>query len=166
MAAAAPRNRLPGADAPKAPCKTWRDLGATVFADVDMYRGLLATELAADEIVVTTLPEVAAAFGMAPQSVKGDWRDSGMPGRPGHWDLAEILAWAVQRDARARGLRLPHLVDAVHQELGKLIERYTLPAVLQGAARYQREWDAVLAECEAEEKASKRRKPPTRKEAK
>src|ERR1700676_909876 len=40
--------------------------------------------------IVATLREVAEAFGVAPSTVRAEWRSAGMPGRAGQWDLAEI----------------------------------------------------------------------------
>lgn len=45
--------------------------------------------------IVTTRKQVAAHFGKSLDTIK-DWREKGMPGSPGHYDLAEILRW---RDA-------------------------------------------------------------------
>jgi hypothetical protein len=104
---------------------------------------------------------------MAPQSVKGDWRDARMPGRPGHWDLAEILAWVVRRDAAARGAEVSIVNDACFVAVEQLAERFTWPRVEKAVAAYQRDWDATLAECEAEEAPpARRRKPTPRKRAK
>jgi hypothetical protein len=102
--------------------------------------------------IVSTLAEVAAAFDMAPQSVKGDWRDGGMPGRAGHWDLNAILVWRVQRDARSKGHVLQTIAQVLDREMERLSEQYTIPNVLAAAARLSKEWDDTLAECEAEEK--------------
>lgn len=43
--------------------------------------------------VVATLGQVAEEFGVSIDTVKKEWRRSGMPGKPGHFDLAEIAAW-------------------------------------------------------------------------
>ena len=48
--------------------------------------------------VVATQGDVARAFGVTVGTVKKDWRPSGMPGRPKHWDLAEIAAWKKLRE--------------------------------------------------------------------
>lgn len=44
-----------------------------------------------------SLSLVAEFFGRAIDTVKGEWRANGMPGKAGQWDLAEILAWRDQR---------------------------------------------------------------------
>jgi hypothetical protein len=131
-----------------------------------MFRGMIELRREDGQSVVKTMPEVAAAFDMAPQSVKGDWRDGGMPGRPGHWDLAEILAWRIVRDGRARGAHvdttpLAKLIDAA---LEKLSEEFGVPELLKGAGRLSKAWDATLAECEVEDKkrAAKARKQITK----
>jgi hypothetical protein len=47
---------------------------------------------------VRTLGEVAAAFGVSRDTVRKDWRASGMPGKSGRYDLAEIAEWKSARD--------------------------------------------------------------------
>ncbi|HUT91804.1 MAG TPA: hypothetical protein VMY37_20080 [Thermoguttaceae bacterium] len=46
---------------------------------------------------VGTQQEVADFFGKSLDTIKGEWRPKGMPGRAHHWNLAEILAWRDQR---------------------------------------------------------------------
>ena len=91
-----------------------------------------------------------------------------MPGRPGHWDLAEILCWRIARDGRARGSHvdttpLAKLVDAA---LEKLSEEFGITNVIAGGERLSKSWDDTLAECEAEDKQraakARRRKEPIR----
>lgn len=48
--------------------------------------------------MVRTLREVATAFGVSQNTVKKDWRPSGMPGQAGHWDLAAIAVWKALRE--------------------------------------------------------------------
>lgn len=55
--------------------------------------------------VVRTQGEVARHAGVAVQTVR-DWRRTGMPGRPGHWDLLEIEVWRRER-RRAGGDETP-----------------------------------------------------------
>lgn len=47
--------------------------------------------------VVGTLALVAEFFGRSLDTVKGEWRPNGMPGRSRQWDLREILAWRDER---------------------------------------------------------------------
>lgn len=50
-----------------------------------------------------TLKEVAEFFGVAYSTVKWTWRrGGGMPGREGHWPLAEIAIWKADRIAAQR----------------------------------------------------------------
>lgn len=55
---------------------------------------------------VTKLVDVANAFGVKRQTVKG-WSSDGMPGSPGKYDLAEIAKWKAKRpgDPEQRKLR-------------------------------------------------------------
>lgn len=49
--------------------------------------------------VVKTVREVAAAFGMNYTTVAKEWKQNGMPGEKGRYDLALIAAW---RDTRKK----------------------------------------------------------------
>lgn len=49
-------------------------------------------------VQVQTLPQVAQAFELSPHTINQSWRQAGMPGVSGRWDLAEILAWRLARD--------------------------------------------------------------------
>lgn len=46
--------------------------------------------------VTRILAKVAEHFGIAYQTIR-DWKRSGMPGQPGHWDLLEIEVWRRKR---------------------------------------------------------------------
>ena len=48
--------------------------------------------------IVKTIGEVARAFGVTLDTVKKGWRPSGMPGKRGRWDLAEIARWKRLRN--------------------------------------------------------------------
>jgi hypothetical protein len=45
---------------------------------------------------VKTLNDVAHEFGQSPNTIKQSWRGDGMPGGPGGYPLAEIVAWRLQ----------------------------------------------------------------------
>ncbi len=143
-------------------CADLRDMGHWTRAVPEMFRGLIAMHREGGETVVKTLPEVAAAFNMAPQSVKGDWRDGGMPGRPGRWDLAEILCWRIERDGRARGATVDTtpVESLVDKALELLSEQYGITHVIAGGERLAQAWADTLAEAEAGEK---KRAPSARK---
>jgi hypothetical protein len=55
------------------------------------------TVQATDAGIVDNLSQVATFFGVAPGTVRGDWRQSGMPGQRGAWDLKKIMAWKNAR---------------------------------------------------------------------
>ncbi len=58
--------------------------------------------------VVATLAEVARAFN-APVATVYSWREAGMPGKPGAWDLGAITVWLEGREAARRtGTRSPY----------------------------------------------------------
>lgn len=46
---------------------------------------------------VSRLADVAQFFGVSAATVKNDWRANNMPGKPGAWNLAEIVAWRESR---------------------------------------------------------------------
>ena len=48
---------------------------------------------------------VAEFFGRSLDTVKGEWRPNGMPGRARQWDLREILAWRDERQASRAAAR-------------------------------------------------------------
>lgn len=81
------------------------DLRATVQAvrDLDPQR-ITAKSVRAivGKTAVGSLGEVAAVFGVAPGTVQGDWRRSGMPGKRGHYSIADVLVWILERDAKNR----------------------------------------------------------------
>jgi hypothetical protein len=52
-------------------------------------------------VVVQTLPQVAQAFGLSANTINQSWRQAGMPGTSGQWDLCDILAWRLARDFEA-----------------------------------------------------------------
>lgn len=54
------------------------------------------------KFIVPTLAEVAAFFGVAPQTAK-QWRSGpdGMPGDVGGYDLAQIVKWRIERERQA-----------------------------------------------------------------
>ncbi|HEY2838961.1 MAG TPA: hypothetical protein VGJ26_07425 [Pirellulales bacterium] len=68
--------------------------------------------------VVRTYREVATTFGVAINTVKKEWRGSGMPGKPGKWDLAEIANWKAMREKNpTHPLELSGLGDGDHSQL-------------------------------------------------
>lgn len=92
-----------------------------------------------------TLPEVARAFGISPNTVSQSWRQSGMPGVAGNYHAAAIVRWVLQRNAKAavkaadRGddlekrqaiadarkseLQVERLEIAMAEDAGRLIDR-------------------------------------------
>ena len=50
---------------------------------------------------VKTLAEVAAFFGVSPETVR-HWRGAGLPGKAGCWELSAIVRWRVARAGRER----------------------------------------------------------------
>ncbi|MAT71282.1 MAG: hypothetical protein CMJ58_17360 [Planctomycetaceae bacterium] len=57
---------------------------------------------------VRTLREAAEALGVKPATLRQNWRDAGMPGRQGQWDVGEILVWRIEYErelAAKRGRR-------------------------------------------------------------
>lgn len=44
------------------------------------------------KIVLSTLAEVAEVFGVSSSAMRY-WRENGMPGEPGKWDLGLIVRW-------------------------------------------------------------------------
>lgn len=73
--------------------------------------------IAGADTFVRTLAEVGQAFNKRHSTVKTIWRPSGMPGRPGHYRLAEILLWLYRRDAKNAGLLDPHDVKGEALEI-------------------------------------------------
>lgn len=59
-------------------------------------------------LVVETLPEVGRAFGVSAATVRINWRQDGMPGSNGSYDLAEIACWRLIRDAENAGRPVHH----------------------------------------------------------
>lgn len=55
--------------------------------------------------IVKTTKQVAEHFGVQHRTVCEDWKNTGMPGRMGHYDLAEITEWKKRRpgDCRSAG---------------------------------------------------------------
>ena len=47
--------------------------------------------------VVARLADVARFFSRSVDTIKGEWRRGGMPGKSGAWDLREILQWRDER---------------------------------------------------------------------
>lgn len=90
-----------------------------VHVDGAAIEGLIGDE------TVESLPEVARAFGVAPNTVKQSWRPSGMPGEPGAYSLAAVLAWRIDYDAKLRGYGKEPPVDmkTVEERLDEAIDR-------------------------------------------
>lgn len=80
---------------------------------------------------------MAAFFGVGLDTVK-QWRETGMPGAKGRWDLGEIARWrlgrgapdAVYKEARAREQQL-----RVAKLEGKVIPRKEHEAILDAICR-------------------------------
>jgi len=53
--------------------------------------------------VVKTLPEVGRAFGREASTIRQIWRQGGMPGTTGKWNLVDIACWRLERDAKEAG---------------------------------------------------------------
>jgi len=51
--------------------------------------------------IARTQGELAQFFGLSLVSIT-KWREVGMPGEPGRWDLGEVTRWARARDRRQR----------------------------------------------------------------
>lgn len=78
---------------------------------------LLACEpVCADEVTIRellggvnvgTMPEVAELFDVSPQTVQQGWRQGGMPGENGKWNIAEIAIWHIRRRLRHAESRRP-----------------------------------------------------------
>ena len=65
--------------------------------DRDALREL--TLLVAGDRAAKSLSELAKWFGVSVATVKTGWRRAGdMPGKEGHWPLAEIVFWKLDRD--------------------------------------------------------------------
>jgi phage terminase Nu1 subunit (DNA packaging protein) len=47
--------------------------------------------------IVHNLGVVATFFRVQPGTVRGDWRQAGMPGTRGRWDLQKIMEWKFSR---------------------------------------------------------------------
>lgn len=71
----------------------------------NLFYSELQTLLTANDfpLVLKTLPEVARAFGVGAATVRINWRQEGMPGLNGNYDVAEILIWRIARDANNAG---------------------------------------------------------------
>lgn len=52
-------------------------------------------------VVAATLSHVAYIFGKSRDTMR-DWRRNGMPGKPGHFDVREILTWYLSRASSGR----------------------------------------------------------------
>lgn len=52
---------------------------------------------------VSTLEEVARAFGVSSNTVKQSWRPQGMPGKSGAYKLTDIAAWRLEYLAEKEG---------------------------------------------------------------
>jgi hypothetical protein len=76
------------------------------------------------DATVDSLPAVAQAFGMSHNTIKQSWRPAGMPGN-GSYNLAEVLAWRIEHDARLRGYgsEPPIDVKTVEERLDEAIEK-------------------------------------------
>jgi hypothetical protein len=98
-------------------CEAIRALRPT-SADHDAIAALVG------DATVDSLPGVAAAFGVAHNTVKQSWRPAGMPGS-GTYNLSEVLAWRIEYDARLRGYgnEPPLDVKTVEERLDEAIER-------------------------------------------
>jgi hypothetical protein len=90
--------------------------------------------------IVKTLREVAEHFGVSYDTVRKEWRQRGMPGRPGHYDLAEIAAW--------KRLRLREREDLASDELEEDEGQQTDVKML----RRKRAAEARIKEAEARKK--------------
>lgn len=99
-------------------CQMIRSL-MPVHADGAAIEGLIGDE------TVDSLPAVAAAFGIAHNTVKQSWRPAGMPGEPGAYSLAAVLAWRIEYDAKLRGYgkEPPIDVKTVEERLDEAIDR-------------------------------------------
>jgi transcriptional regulator with XRE-family HTH domain len=87
-------------------------------------------------IVVSTLAEVAELFGVGAQTVKS-WRRDRMPGKPGAYDIGEIIRWkaartekhsaqaAIDRKYELQSAKLQEEVDKLRRE-AKVAEENTL----------------------------------------
>jgi hypothetical protein len=101
--------------------------------------------------------EVAAFFGVSVQAVSV-WRQSGMPGTPGHYDLAEVLNWLRTKgpwrpkaeivSGPAKDMRLEYQAQRegvkLRKELGELIPREHVHATYQELAESLRGAGDVL----------------------
>lgn len=113
-------------------------------------RALLSLHIAADQMTVKSLAEVATAFATAPAKVKNHLRESGMPCKSGRWDLAAILSWRMARDTRAAGgfIDTTPVERLVDRDLERLSERHGIMHVIAGGERLAQAWTDTLAECE------------------
>src|SRR5690606_32425576 len=67
---------------------------------------------------VGTMNEVAAEFGMSPNTVKQSWRSAGMPGEQGCYRLAEIVKWRLEHEAKLSGIS-NRFADLADKELAR-----------------------------------------------
>jgi phage terminase Nu1 subunit (DNA packaging protein) len=63
--------------------------------------------------IVSNMGLVADFFGVQPSTVRGDWRQAGMPGRKGQWNLKAILEW---RDSRPSSQVAPRAASNGHPQ--------------------------------------------------
>lgn len=74
---------------------------------------------------VKTLAQVGSEFELAPMTIRSNWRRDGMPGKPGSFDIAEILVWRLAHDAKFSGNKgstkaIDRKEEAAELELQKL----------------------------------------------
>ena len=100
------------------PCQAIRAL-MPIHADEEAIAALVGGA------TVDSLPAVAQAFGISPNTVKQSWRPAGMPGEPGSYSLAGVLMWRIEHDSRLRGYgnEPPLDIKTVEERLDDVIDR-------------------------------------------
>ena len=93
-------------------------------------------------LTVATMPEVAALFGVSPQTVQQGWRQGGMPGENGKWPIAEIAIWHIRR--RIRQAEARRISDGPDDDLSQLDLRERLADVRTKELRLSKIADEVI----------------------
>lgn len=89
---------------------------APTHIEVDAIRLLLG-----NPAPLQTQREVSVAFRQSSNTVSHSWRTNGMPGAPGRYDPAEILAWLLRRNQRNNAAPIPNEMDAIKLESEKAL---------------------------------------------
>lgn len=96
--------------------------------------------------IVKTIQDVADAFGVSHSTVQKDWKQSGMPGRMYHYDLAEIAEWKKRRPGDCRSAT--HRKNAEGYEADVTLRKRLAETRCKEAEAIKREMDNLIRQKE------------------